>query len=58
MLRYLAATYGNDKLVIGTDYPLDNGRAHPVAEVKALGLATDAEQLVLGDNAGRLLRLG
>jgi aminocarboxymuconate-semialdehyde decarboxylase len=58
MLRYLAATYGNDKLVIGTDYPLDNGRAHPVAEVKALGLAPDAEQLVLGDNAGRLLRLG
>jgi aminocarboxymuconate-semialdehyde decarboxylase len=58
MLRYLASTYGAGRLVIGTDYPLDNGRAHPVAEVKALGFAAADEEAVLGANAERLLRLG
>lgn len=57
MLRYLAGTYGSDHLVIGTDYPLDNGRAHPVTEVKALGFAPADEEAVLGNNAGRLLHL-
>jgi aminocarboxymuconate-semialdehyde decarboxylase len=57
MLRYLAGTYGADRLVIGTDYPLDNGRAHPVAEVKALGFNTQDEEAVLGLNAARLLRV-
>jgi aminocarboxymuconate-semialdehyde decarboxylase len=57
MLRYLAATYGAERLVVGSDYPLPAGLAHPVAEVKALGLAPEAEAAILGGNAGRLLRL-
>jgi aminocarboxymuconate-semialdehyde decarboxylase len=57
MLRYLADTYGVDRLVIGTDYPLPAGIPHPVAEVKALGLPTDAEDAILWKNARRLLRL-
>src|SRR5262245_25577277 len=57
MLRYLADTYGADHLVVGSDYPLPAGLAHPVAEVKALGLAPEAEAAILGGNAGRLLRL-
>jgi predicted TIM-barrel fold metal-dependent hydrolase len=43
--------------VIGSDYPLPAGLAHPVAEVKALGLEPEAESAVLGGNASRLLRL-
>jgi aminocarboxymuconate-semialdehyde decarboxylase len=57
MLRYLVDTYGAERLVIGTDYPLPAGITQPVAEVKALGLASDAEAAVLSGNARRLLRL-
>lgn len=57
MLGYLAAIYGADRLVMGSDYPLGGGLPHPVAEVKAIGLPAEAEQAVLGGNAARLLRL-
>ena len=57
MLRYLITTYGREHLVVGSDYPLPAGLAHPVAEVKALGLDPETEDAVLGGNASRLLRL-
>jgi aminocarboxymuconate-semialdehyde decarboxylase len=57
MLRYLVHTYGADRLVVGSDYPLPAGLAHPVAEVKALGLDAETESAVLGGNASHLLRL-
>jgi aminocarboxymuconate-semialdehyde decarboxylase len=57
MLRYLISTFGAERLVIGSDYPLPAGLAHPVAEVKALGLEAEAENAILGENASRLLRL-
>src|SRR5229473_5625949 len=47
MLRYLTDTYGAERLVVGSDYPLPAGLAHPVAEVKALGLAPEAEAAIL-----------
>jgi len=50
-------TYGAEGLVVGSDYPLPAGLAHPVAEVKALRLDQEAEDAVLGGNASRLLRL-
>jgi aminocarboxymuconate-semialdehyde decarboxylase len=57
MLRYMINTYGAEHLVVGSDYPLPAGLAHPVAEVKALGLDSETENAVLGGNASRLLRL-
>ena len=57
MLRYLIMLYGHERLVIGSDYPLPAGIAHPVAEVKALRLDTESEAAILGGNASRLLRL-
>jgi aminocarboxymuconate-semialdehyde decarboxylase len=57
MLRYLINTYGAERLVVGSDYPLPAGLAHPVAEVEALGLDPETENAVLGGNASRLLRL-
>jgi aminocarboxymuconate-semialdehyde decarboxylase len=57
MLRYLISTYGAECLVVGSDYPLPAGLAHPVAAVKALGLDPETENAVLGGNASRLLRL-
>jgi aminocarboxymuconate-semialdehyde decarboxylase len=57
MLSHLVKTFGADRFVIGTDYPLPAGLAHPVEEVKALGLSADDERKILTDNARRLLRL-
>lgn len=55
MLGHLVHTYGAERFVIGTDYPLPAGLAHPVEEVKALGLAPADEEKILGANARRLL---
>ncbi len=55
MLGHLVHTYGAERFVIGTDYPLPAGLAHPVAEVKALGLAPADEKKILGANARQLL---
>jgi aminocarboxymuconate-semialdehyde decarboxylase len=57
MLRHLVNTYGADRFVVGTDYPLPAGLAHPVEEVKALGLGSDDEGKILGGTARQLLRL-
>jgi aminocarboxymuconate-semialdehyde decarboxylase len=56
MLRHLVNTFGADRFVVGTDYPLPAGLAHPVEEVKALGLSADDENKILGVNARLLLR--
>jgi aminocarboxymuconate-semialdehyde decarboxylase len=56
-LSHLIKTYGADRFVVGSDYPLPAGLAHPVEEVKALGLAADDENKILGANARQLLRL-
>src|SRR5258708_647473 len=57
MLGHLVKTYGADRFVVGTDYPLPAGLAHPVEEVKALGLDPDDESNILGATARQLLRL-
>ncbi len=56
-LRGLVDRFGAKRFVVGSDYPLPLGLAHPVAEVRALGLAADAEAAILGENAASLLRL-
>ena len=58
MLGHLVKTYGADRFVVGSDYPLPAGLAHPVEEVKALGLDAREEAKILGLNARELLRLG
>src|SRR5580700_3779025 len=47
MLTHLVTAYGADRLVIGSDYPLPAGLAHPVQEVRALGLPSAEEQKIL-----------
>ena len=56
MLGHLVKTYGADRFVVGTDYPLPAGLAHPVQEVKALGLDARDEEKILSHNAQELLR--
>jgi aminocarboxymuconate-semialdehyde decarboxylase len=57
LLRHLVASYGADRFVVGSDYPLPAGLAHPVQEVRALGLDASAERMILSGNAEMLLRL-
>jgi aminocarboxymuconate-semialdehyde decarboxylase len=57
MLTHLVTAYGADRLVIGSDYPLPAGLAHPVQEVRALGLPSAEEQKILSSNARYLLDL-
>lgn len=58
MLSHLVNIWGASQFVIGTDYPLPAGVAHPVEEVRALGLGSDDEEKILGRNASGLLGLG
>ena len=55
LLRALIAYAGADHVLLGSDYPFDMGDARHVDTVRALGLAPDVEQAVLGGNAERLL---
>ena len=57
MLGHLVETYGADRFVVGTDYPLPAGLAHPIEEVKALGLDAADEAKILHGNAKGLLGL-
>jgi aminocarboxymuconate-semialdehyde decarboxylase len=47
--------FGADHVLLGSDYPFDMGSERPAELVYALGLPPDAEALILGGNALRLL---
>ena len=55
MLSHLVKTYGADRFVVGSDYPLPAGLAHPIQEVQALGLDSQDEEKILRLNAQDLL---
>jgi aminocarboxymuconate-semialdehyde decarboxylase len=57
VLRELVAFAGAERVLLGSDYPFDMADARPAETVAAAGLAPDAERLVLGGNAARLLGL-
>jgi aminocarboxymuconate-semialdehyde decarboxylase len=56
LLADLVRYAGPGQVLLGSDRPFDMGTDRPVDEVRALGLG-DAERLVLGGNAERLLGL-
>ena len=55
LLRALIEFAGSDHVLLGSDYPFDMGLEDPAASVRALGLAPEDEDAVLGGNAVRLL---
>jgi aminocarboxymuconate-semialdehyde decarboxylase len=57
MLGHLIKTYGADRFVVGSDYPLPAGLAHPVKEVLALALDAMDEAKIFWRNAQEILRL-
>lgn len=54
-LDHLVATYGADRICMGSDYPFDMGDADPVGFLERL--PEDARAKVLGRNAASLLNL-
>jgi aminocarboxymuconate-semialdehyde decarboxylase len=42
-------------VLLGSDYPFDMGDERPAEVVRALGLAGDEEEAILGGNALRLI---
>ena len=57
LLRALADTVGEDRVLLGSDHPFDMGDLRPADTVRAAGLAPAAEAAVLGGNAAQLLGL-
>lgn len=55
VLRDLVEFFGPDHVLLGSDYPFDMGTEQPAELVRALALPADAESLILGGNALRLL---
>jgi aminocarboxymuconate-semialdehyde decarboxylase len=55
VLRELVAFAGADRVLLGSDYPFDMGDARPAGLVRALGLAPQEEDAILGGNAQALL---
>ena len=57
LVRELVAFAGADRVLLGSDHPFDMADPRPAATVAAAGLHPEAERLVLGGNAARLLGL-
>jgi aminocarboxymuconate-semialdehyde decarboxylase len=55
VLRNLVEFAGADHVLLGSDYPFDMGNENPVEVVRAARLGVEAEALILGDNANRLI---
>ncbi|MFM2370694.1 MAG: hypothetical protein RIS85_416 [Pseudomonadota bacterium] len=54
-LEFLVATYGADRICMGSDYPFDMGEADPVGFLDEIDEAS--REQILGRNAARLLNL-
>jgi aminocarboxymuconate-semialdehyde decarboxylase len=55
LLRALIDYAGPDRVLLGSDYPFDMGDARHADAVRALELAPDVEDAILGRNAERIL---
>jgi len=59
-LRYLVATVGADRVMLGTDFCFDMGYERPLAIIQAAatGLGRKDQDRIVRTNAARMLRLG
>jgi aminocarboxymuconate-semialdehyde decarboxylase len=56
-LEYLAATWGSDHLLLGSDYPFDMAEPDPVGFVSSAKLGLADKAAILGGNAAKLLKI-
>ncbi|AOI61989.1 aminocarboxymuconate-semialdehyde decarboxylase [Burkholderia diffusa] len=57
VLDFLIANIGVDRLVLGSDYCFDMGYDQPVRFLDRLDLTAEQRAMILGGNAGKLLRI-
>jgi aminocarboxymuconate-semialdehyde decarboxylase len=58
MLAHLIERFGEDHVLLGTDYPYDMGMEHPVDFIGGVAkLSARAREAVMGGNAARLLKI-
>ena len=57
VLGFLAETFGEDRLLVGTDYPFAAHERDPLALLRKAGLGEGAEAAITHDNALRFLGL-
>ena len=57
VLDYLMQNIGVDRLVLGSDYCFDMGYEQPVRFLDRLDLSAEQRAMILGGNAGKLLRI-
>jgi len=56
-LEYLVNTFGEDQIVMGSDYPFDMADYDPVEHIVTSHLSDTAKAKVAGGNAIRILGL-
>ncbi len=56
-LQHLLSTFGNDNVMLGTDYPFPLGEAEPGALIQSAAISDDIKKLLLFRNAIRWLGL-
>lgn len=57
-LEYLAANFGADHVLLGSDYPYDMGDPEPVETLRAANIGAVQKEQIAGANACRLLGIG
>jgi aminocarboxymuconate-semialdehyde decarboxylase len=55
LLRDLIDFFGPGHVVLGSDYPFDMGDERPGETIRSLGLESEVERMILGENALRLI---
>lgn len=59
MLAHLIERFGEDHVLLGTDYPYDMGMEHPVDFIGGVPkLSAKVKEAIMGGNAARLLKIG
>lgn len=57
MVEYLLDEFGEEHVLLGTDYPFDMGPTDPLAFLAEVDMSDTARDLVLGGNAARLFKI-
>lgn len=58
MVEYLVDEFGDERVLLGTDYPYDMGPTDPLAFLAQARLTERSRERILGGNAARLFKIG
>jgi aminocarboxymuconate-semialdehyde decarboxylase len=58
MVEYLIEEFGDEHVLLGTDYPFDMGPTDPLAFLAQVKMNEQSRERILGGNAARLFKIG